>query len=187
MFDNRFGKIVLIQGPMFAGKTGRLIHYANEAFGRNLNPLFVSHTLNTRDFLSRDKTKTLHPMIKYIKTGSVEDIIKTSKGHKVILIDEAFFFDNIIKVNELANKGVTVILTSLVFSSEMRMFNEIRELYPWVDEFESLLAHCSDCKDKYGAFTVYVGSEYKEEILVGDSCYKTVCRKCLIENYNKEE
>jgi len=172
------GFIKLIHGPMFSGKSDRLVQYANSRVN-HCRCLFINNILNTRNFITRSGDK-LSREVDYIKVDLLPEVNKILE-YDVILIDEGFLYDNITITNEYANIGKEVIIASLQFTSDMEMFTNINKLLPYIDYFEQVLARCSieGCSNN-ASFSKYIGTEEKlNEVKIGDSEYIAVCRDHL--------
>ncbi len=108
------GWIEVITGSMFSGKTEELIRRMKRAkFAKQKVEIFkpkIDTRYDENDVVSHDKNQ-----IHSTAVASPEEILELSKDVDVVGIDEAQFFDmDIVDVcNELANKGVRVIVAGL--------------------------------------------------------------------------
>ncbi len=108
------GWIEVITGSMFSGKTEELIRRMKRAkFAKQKVEIFkpkIDTRYDENDVVSHDKNQ-----IHSTAVALPEEILELSKDVDVVGIDEAQFFDmDIVDVcNELANKGVRVIVAGL--------------------------------------------------------------------------
>ncbi len=108
------GWIEVISGSMFSGKTEELIRRLKRAkFAKQKVEIFkpkIDNRYHDTNIVSHDKNE-----IHSTAVNSPKDILELAKDVDVVGIDEAQFFDmDIVDVcNELANKGVRVIVAGL--------------------------------------------------------------------------
>jgi thymidine kinase len=185
---NTSGYLYLIMGPMFAGKSSKLIRLIRQFKSKNVPILVVKHSLDIRydgleTICSHDKItepcKSSDNLLKYIDT---EDY----KISQVIVIEEAQFFgqdliDFCTRAVDIDNKYL--IVTGLSGDYKRKPFGHILNLIPIANQVELLEAYCNLCDGCVPAqFTAKI-SGTNNTIEVGiDDIYKPVCRKHYIEN-----
>jgi thymidine kinase len=196
---NESGYLELIIGPMFSGKTSRLVEIYNQYKFCNIDVAVINHSIDNRydeELLStHDKIK-----IPCIKTENLFDIwcdnhnslekktiiyrkndkIKLASC-KVILINEGQFFPDLYDfVIKLLNHNKHIYICGLDGDFERKKFGQILDLIPLCDKVEKLISLCSLCKNgKKGIFSMRLTSE-KEQTVVGSENYIPVCRECYI-------
>ena len=112
--DTFKGKIEVICGSMFSGKTEELIKRLKKVELNGLKYIVFRPKLDSRNpenkIISHAKSEISASIV-----SSAEEILKLSKEYSVIGIDEAQFFDqSIVEVcNALANQGVRIIVAGL--------------------------------------------------------------------------
>ena len=190
----------LIIGPMYAGKTSKIIDIYKQCQFCNIPVVVINHSLDTR----YDNTMlSTHDKIKIpcIKTNSLKKIwnkiicdkkfvtyrvvdhLVILKYSKVILINEAQFFDDLFEVvNEMLALGKHVYVCGLDGDFERKKFGQILDLIPLCDKVTKLTSLCSKCKSGTpGIFSMRLTGE-KEQTVVGSSNYIPVCRGCYKTN-----
>jgi len=195
------GYLELIIGPMFSGKTSRLVEVYKQCKFCNISVAVINHSIDNRydDELLSTHDKVKIPCIKTEKLfdlwtnhipleESVDDIPRIKDKFKiatsqVILINEGQFFPDLLKfVNELLNRGKEIYVCGLDGDFERKKFGQILDLIPICDNVEKLTSLCSLCKNgKKGIFSMRLTNE-KEQTIVGSENYIPVCREC----YNKK-
>ena len=176
------GKVTLITGPMFSGKTTALMNYINKAQHAGLKCLIIRHIIDNRHPPSILQTHGGHKIKEdkhslFIITDSLFNISTISD---IICVEEGQFFDDIAEAcHNWAKSGKQVYVTALDGNSDQKMFEPIIKLIPYCDDIEKHHSVCMKCKRKSASFTVK-----KEEtgpgIVVGGACmYSSVCRTCL--------
>lgn len=178
--------IDIITGPMFSGKTSELMRRLSIFMEAGMSVLYVNSALDTREFLSHNKTITAGNMHRLV-THTLMEIMSFSKIFSVVGIDEAQFFDDLPQYCiELAEKhGIKVIVAGLNSDFRREKFGKICDLIPLCDNITKLYPFCALCaKEKILTPALFskrtIDSE--EKIVIGDShSYVPTCREC----YNK--
>ena len=174
----------LIIGPMFSGKTSKLIEIYKQCKFCNIPVLVLNHGLDKRyhDTLLSTHDKT---MIECVQVNMLSEIYEeeTTKNlyndSRVILINEGQFFsdlyDNVIKMLD-DNKKIYV--CGLDGDFERKKFGEILDLIPLSDKTTKITSLCNICKDgSPGIFSKRITLE-KQQTVIGSENYMPVCRKC---------
>jgi thymidine kinase len=185
---NKTGKINLIIGCMFSGKTSELIRECRRRLNIGQKVLGINYSDDKRytdeDYIvahNLEKIKCLRT--KYLKDIPQSEIDKVD----FIFIDEGQFFTDlkeyVIKWCEEYNKSITVI--SLDGDFQRNLFGSISELIPYCDTINKLTALCRLCSDGTEAlFTCRISNE-NEQVVIGVNNYIPLCRTHFLEN-NKE-
>ena len=179
----------LIIGPMFSGKTSRIVEIYKQCKFCNIPVSVINHSIDNRydeELLStHDKIK-----IPCIKTDKLMDLLLTecadlqkdiSKIFKsdVILINEGQFFTDLQEfVNKLLEKGKKIYICGLDGDFERKKFGQLLDLIPLCDKVTKLTSLCNLCKNgNAGIFSKRISGE-KEQTVVGADNYIPVCREC---------
>lgn len=183
---HRPGRIEVVCGSMFSGKTEELIRRMRRAkFARQKVEIFKP-AMDTRysedDVVSHDRHS-----IKSTPIESSAEILKLSSDIDVVGIDEAQFLDNgIVDVcNTLANRGVRVIVAGLDMDYQGVPFGPIPALCAIADEVSKVHAICVKC----GALA-YVSHRIVDNdrrVLLGETGeYEPLCRDCYQKAMKKD-
>ena len=175
---HRFGRIEVVCGSMFSGKTEELIRRMKRAkFARQRVEIFKP-SIDTRysevDVVSHDRN-----VIPSTPVDSSAAILLLASDIDVVGIDEAQFLDDgLVDVcNQLANRGVRVIVAGLDMDFRGRPFGPIPSLCAIADEVTKVHAICVKC----GALA-YVSHrlvENERRVLLGEQAeYEPLCRAC---------
>lgn len=185
---HRQGRIEVVCGSMFSGKTEELIRRMKRAtFARQRVVIFkpqIDKRYSEENVVSHDRNE-----IPSTPIAMASDIIASlerdgdgSFGIDVVGIDEAQFFDvTLVDVcNELANSGVRVIIAGLDMDYLGKPFGPIPALCAIADDVTKVHAICVKC----GALA-YVSHRLvhnDSQVLIGEQEeYEPLCREC----YNK--
>lgn len=184
------GYLGMVIGSMYAGKTTYLldeIENYKENNGNTNNILVIKHSFDTRydDNNTEEPSKShiiSHNDKKYpcLTFSCLKDILNLDylENKEIIIIDEAQFFtdiyDVVVILVEQLNKRVY--LAGLDGDFTRMPFNngDFLKLIPFADEVVKLNSKCAFC-DKRGVFSRRMVNN-QEQILIGSSCYKPVCR-----------
>jgi thymidine kinase len=197
------GYLELIIGPMFSGKTSKLVDIYKQCKFCNIPVAVINHCIDNRyddDLLStHDKIKI--PCIKTDKLmdlwiehidleESIDDIPRGKDKFKigmsnVILINEGQFFSDLQEfVKLLLNYNKKVYVCGLDGDFERKKFGQILDLIPLCDKVTKFTSLCSLCKNgTKGIFSMRLTNE-KEQTVVGSDNYIPVCRSCYEKNGN---
>lgn len=191
--DFRNGKLDLVLGTMFSGKTSYLLSKIAQYSNLNLKILYINIEFDNRSsdmfsthnpyLHSNDKKNNISQNVTMIKTKKLSNV--DYKPYDIIFIDESHFFEDLVKtVNELLQNKKYVIVASLVSDFTGKKFGEAIDLVPMCDEIHKLHAYCTMCINN----KTYRQSIYSKKItsntnivdIGGSDKYIPVCR----EHYN---
>lgn len=174
----RRGSIEVICGSMFSGKTEELIRRLKRAqFAKQKVEIFkpsIDVRYSDVDVVSHDKTA-----IPSTPVDSSGNILLLADDVEVVGIDEAQFFDDgLVDVcNELANRGIRVIVAGLDMDFQGKPFGPMPALMAVAEDVYKVHAICVRC----GALA-YVSHrlvESDKRVLLGETAeYEPICRNC---------
>ena len=174
----RRGRIEVICGSMFSGKTEELIRRMKRAKFAKQNVEIFKPSIDVRysdvDVVSHDSNTIASTPIE--SSGS---ILLLSSDKDVVGIDEAQFLDDgLVEVcNRLANQGVRVIIAGLDMDYKGVPFGPIPALCAIADEVTKVHAICVKCG--HLAYVSHRLSKSDKRVLLGEQDkYEPLCRKC---------
>jgi thymidine kinase len=165
--DNFKGKIEVICGSMFSGKTEELIKRLKKVELNGLKYIVFRPKLDSRNpenkIISHAKSEISASIV-----SSAEEILKLSKEYPVIGIDEAQFFDrSIVEVcNTLANQGVRIIVAGLDMDYEGNPFGPMPCLMACAEEVTKVHAICVETGNPAGYS--FRKNESNDLVLIGE-------------------
>ena len=139
----------MIIGPMFSGKTTRLIEIISEKKCRK--SLSINYIKNNRYGIKENITHTGIPIetTYKVRTEKLNDIILNEqflyyKNSELIIIDECQFYSDIYSfvLNAVENDNKHVVCAGLNGDSNRNLFGNLFKLIPHVDEIEFLKCKC---------------------------------------------
>ena len=175
----RRGWIEVICGSMFSGKTEELIRRLKRVKIANLKAEIFKPSIDKR----YDEIKIVSHDTNFIQSTPVEsakDILLLAQDADVVGIDEAQFFDEqIVTVCEqLASKGIRVIVAGLDMDYSGKPFAQIPNLLAIADYITKLHAICVVCGNI--ANISYRKNSEDGQILIGEKeVYEPRCRNCI--------
>ena len=179
------GRIELIVGPMFSGKSTRLIGVIRKFTYKAKKTIMVKFFADKR-FTEKSEVVT-HDLLKYdsIECKNLREHFDKLKNYDIIGIDEGQFFPDLVEVcEELALMKKTVIIAALNGDFRMEPFPVIAKIIPKADKIKLLKAYCFNCH-KDARFTLRI-VQSNETVLIGaGEAYKPACRECHI-HFSKE-
>ncbi len=186
------GYLEIIAGPMFSGKTSKLIEIYKQCSFCDIPVAVINYIGDVRYhetmLSSHDKN-----MIPCIQSQTLSDIwcLDKTQGYnknqiecfnaKVILINEGQFFPDLYKVvNSMINEKKHVYIAGLDGDFQRQKFGQILDLIPLCDSFVKLHSLCNLCKNGSKAiFSLRLTSELSQTVIGSDN-YIPVCRKCYV-------
>jgi len=174
------GKIELILGPMFSGKSTRLIGLIRKYTYKAKKTIMIKFFADKR--YSEKSEVVTHDLLTYdsIDCQNLRDNMEKIKNYDVIGIDEGQFFPDLVEVcEELALMKKIVIVAALNGDFRMEPFPVIAKLISKADKIKLLKAYCFHCH-KDAKFTLRT-VQCNETVLIGaGEAYKAACRECHI-------
>lgn len=179
------GRIEVICGSMFSGKTEELIRRMRRAVFANLKTAIFKPAIDVRysdcDVVSHDAKALRSTPVK-----SASEILDKAGDAKVIGIDEAQFFDGGIVdvVQALADRGVRVIIAGLDMDYLGKPFGPMPALMAVAEDVLKVHAICVRCGD-LAQYSHRLSKSDKLVELGEKDIYEPICRACY--NRLKEE
>lgn len=182
----RAGRIEVICGSMFSGKTEELLRRLRRAkFARQTTEIFKP-ALDTRysdeEVVSHDKNTILSTPVEHSS-----NILLLSSGAEIIGIDEAQFFDmGLVDVcRELADQGIRVIVAGLDMDFKRVPFGPMPALCAIADDVVKVHAICVQCGDLANYSHRLVKND--KQVMLGETEeYRPLCRKCYLKATREE-
>ena len=175
---HRPGRIEVVCGSMFSGKTEELIRRLRRAqFAKQKVEIFkpaIDVRYSEEEVVSHDKSHILSTPI-----DSSASILLLSSDCDVVGIDEAQFFDMGLPdvCNELANRGVRVIVAGLDMDYKGVPFGPMPALCAIADDVTKVHAICVRCGSL--AYVSHRTVEGSQRVLLGETQeYEPLCREC---------
>lgn len=179
------GFVEVISGCMFAGKTEELLRRLRVlSFGKQRIQLFkplIDDRFDAKMVVSHAGSKQESIQIKDAK-----DILSyIDETSEIVAIDEVQFFDKdiVMIVDELANKGIRVMVAGLDLDFRGEPFGVMPQLITQAEFVVKLTAICTKCGAPGTRSQRIINGEpadyYDPIIMVGASeSYEAVCRHC---------
>ena len=183
---HRPGRIEVICGSMFSGKTEELIRRLRRAQLARQRVEIFKPAIDTRysedEVVSHDQNSIMSSPVE-----NSSSILLLSSNIDVVGIDEAQFFDEgLIDVcNELAYRGIRVIVAGLDMDYKGVPFGPIPNLCAVADEVTKVHAICVKCGAL--AYASHRTVDNNKRVLLGEQTeYEPLCRDCYRRELEKE-
>jgi thymidine kinase len=172
------GKLELIIGNMFSGKTSELIRRINREKSINKKILVVNYIADNRyssnSIASHDNLK-----VSCLKLEKLNDVLIFQSKYDSFFIDEGQFFidlyDTIKTLVDVHKKHV--IISGLDGDSNRNVFGDIIKLIPICDTVDKLTAYCVKCNNgKTAPFTKKISGNSNIVDIGSADKYIPVCR-----------
>lgn len=185
--DNN-GYLELIYGPMFSGKTTKLLKLYNEKiqeYGCE-KCLLINYEFDKR-YSSENKVITHNgESAECICVINLNDFIDNPNTQKLIVkskyifINEAQFFDNLLYLI-LFFKNVLkkhIVLCGLDLDYKKEKFGELMDLIPYANKINKLTGKCNTDECCFPSEFTHRIIEFDNQILIGTNSYVSLCDKC---------
>ena len=180
------GYLALYCGPMFSGKTSKLLTLSMQFDKASIKNVIINHASDTRysdksELVSHDGRRK-----DCVLCSSLYDYQDPTKSTPVeaFFINEAQFFNDVVSwthamVNQPNCKRVYV--SGLDADYKRSQFGNWLELLPFADTIEKLASICSLCKVNSSVFSLRLEGGH-EQVQIGSFEYAPVCRACYENN-----
>lgn len=176
--DRAAGSIEVICGSMFSGKTEELIRRMKRAQLARLNVQIFKPAFDKRyheaHVVSHDSNS-----IPSMPVDHSSAILLLGQQSRVVGIDEAQFFDDgLVDVcNDLANRGIRVIVAGLDMDFQGRPFGPIPALMAIAEHVSKVHAVCMQCGSPAN-YSYRIGTQTETLLLGEKEHYEPRCRTC---------
>ena len=184
-FPNGAGYLELIMGPMYAGKTSRLMNIKKQLSLCGFSCIVINHAHDTRYETKATELQNHDQVtINCVAAGSLYEQFPLSKdGFKfeAVLINEAQFFPDIVEWTKEAVSAPNnkyVVLSGLDGDFNRKPFGRWLDLVPYADKIEKLTSICAACRAARAMFTKRKEGFGKDLVVIDDHAYEPVCRLC---------
>lgn len=178
------GRLEVVCGPMFAGKTEELLRRVRRAVIAGRQVVVIGHALDTRSGTAQlaSHAGLGHPSRAVAAAGDIEAAVPD--GTDIVAIDEAQFFgpDLVPVAGRLADRGLVVIVAGLDVTFDGAPFEPLPSLMALAERVDKLTAICSVCGEE-AVFHVRVAASggQAEELVAahvgGTESYQARCRR----------
>lgn len=174
--------LTILMGPMFAGKSSRILSLISRYAALDTPVLVVKHADDTR--YSRNEIATHDGQrAPCISVRDLDDLrLEDWSRFPVLILDEAQFFKRLVPFVEwvVDTHGKHLYLVGLDGDSNRRPFGELLDCIPLADHVERLTAFCRRCANGTPApFTHRRNGPHDQQVIVGgQDRYVALCREC---------
>jgi thymidine kinase len=178
------GRLEVICGPMFAGKTEELLRRVRRALIAGRRVVVIGHALDDRRGADRltSHAGLDHPSVTVSSASQVERAVGVDS--EIVAIDEAQFFgmELVPVVGRLAGRGLVVIVAGLDVTFDAEPFEPLPSLMALAERVDKLTAICAICGED-AVFHVRVGvpaarpSDLVADHIGGVDKYQARCRR----------
>jgi thymidine kinase len=184
------GYLELILGPMFSGKTTRILEIYNHYSFINKRVMVINYAEDKRyheTMLSTHDHKMIPCTLAMELNGMWRD--RTHKNYSeihradVILINEGQFFADLkrIVLEMVEQENKTVYICGLDGDFQRGKFGELMDLVPYCDNIIKLKSLCSICKNGKRAIFSHRVTEETGQVIIGSHNYVPLCRSCYLD------
>lgn len=192
----RYGKLTLYVGPMFAGKSSRLLldYKASsdvEPFGKLLVKPEIDNRYADDKVVTHDKVSepcfTIKKLNELPLKGYFRKLYKAFEQYKErdsdsyfrLYIDECHFFEDLVpSIKHFLSLGIDVICAGLDVTSTGDVFKNMEGAFGLADKIVKLRGRCQFCMG-HSKYTLRKFSDDREVLVGGEESYIPVCGSCF--------
>jgi thymidine kinase len=190
------GYLELIVGPMYSGKTSKLLELYKQFNFCGIKTLVINYCEDKRysetELSTHDRNmipcKQAYDLFNDICSfeSDTENKYKDFYESQVILINEGQFFNNIEAWVKIAVEtfGKAVYICGLDSDFQRQPFGNWLNLIQLCDKITKLHSYCSLCKKNPAIFSHRLSNEKTQKIIGSDS-YIPLCRSCYLQSNTK--
>ncbi|RHZ37464.1 thymidine kinase [endosymbiont GvMRE of Glomus versiforme] len=187
------GKLTIITGPMFAGKTEELLRQIRRAQYAQKKIVIFKPSLDNRysetEITSHINNKITAIVINKGEETEIRTYLKKKPETEIIFLDELHFFDQeIVKIlNKLVKQGHQVIAAGLDQDFRGRPFKSTAFLLALAEKIVKLTAICRVCNEEATMSQRLISSRpalATDPVILpgGEKIYEARCRSCHVVN-----
>jgi thymidine kinase len=182
MFQPDVGRIELIIGCMYSGKTTEMMRRIQMYKTLNIPVAIYTHSSDTRyaesgNICTHNRAYiSAHPVTNLTNIQNLEDY----RNARVVFIEEAQFFADLFHsvIHFVGKDNKIVIISGLDGDYQMNPFEQIVRLIPYSETVIKLNALCKKCGDgTLASFSKRIVNCQERELVGSDGVYEAVCRK----------
>lgn len=168
-------------GPMFSGKTSKLIEIYKKYAYIGKKTLVINYAEDTRyhETMLSTHDNTMVPCLQTLQLSSIHDELLDAD---VIFINEGQFFQDLFSiVVELVDLHRKHVYISALDGDFLRQrFGQVLDLIPHCNVVTKMSALCAECKNgKAACFSHRLTSEIGQ-VVIGSDNYVPLCRSCYL-------
>src|SRR5215218_9231383 len=180
----RVGRVEIVCGPMFAGKTEELLRRVRRAVIAGRRVVVIGHALDTRHGADRlaSHVGLDFPALAAAVPMEIEPLVPAAA--EVVAIDEAQFFGPALVdvVARLADRGLVVIVAGLDVTFDGEPFEPLPSLMALAEQVDKLTAICLVCGEEAVFHVKVAGTAATADALTeanvgGTEAYQARCRR----------
>ena len=174
------GRIELITGPMFSGKSTELLRRLSRFQAAKVPLVLLKFSGDDRYSTTEVQTHDRNAM-SALAVSQLSEALHATTDVRVVGIDEGQFFEDLLPFAErLANEGKVVLIAALDGTFQRQPFGQIAEMFPLCERVDKLSAICAVCS-RPASFTKRLSAEKELVSIGGADKYVAVCRRCFFD------
>jgi len=180
MNSNNSGYLEIFIGPMYSGKTSKLLEIYKQYKFCNVPIEVINYSEDTRyhETMLSSHDKIMIPCIQTLEINSILGEKRIQEADVILINEGQFFADLVPDVLELLRLKKKVYVSGLDSDFERKKFGSLLDLIPMCDRVTKIHSLCSLCKDgTAGIFSLRLTQE-REQKVIGSDNYIPVCRYC---------
>ena len=179
------GYLELILGPMWSGKTSRLLDLQKQYEVCGVRSLLINYSGDAERGVAAGSVRAHDGRAARCRTvASLADVpAEEIKGAKVLLVNEAQFFPDAAAWigRAVDEEGKRVHAAGLDGDFLRRPFGSWLELIPLADTISKLRAFCGGCRVREALFSHRTCGSTEVRLIGAGTLYRPLCRQCYLD------
>ena len=181
------GKLTIITGPMFSGKTTELLRLYDRKMISEVPCLLVKYRDDNRysetNIKSHKSSQEQGLSMVAVSIGIIAELFAEEYDiamYDTIFIDEIQFFQDKDQIHHLLTLGIDVIVSGLNGDWQRKMFPGMSDLFSMAYDIKMLRSVCGFCKSEAACYTSRISTSTEAIQIGGHEMYKASCLGCYL-------
>ncbi len=183
------GKLTIITGPMFSGKTTELLRLYDRKNIAEVPCLLVKYRGDNRysennvsSHVSMHECGLSAPAV---SAGTIAELFSGTYdivNYDTIFIDEIQFFPDKDQIHHLLTLGIDVVVSGLNGDWQRKMFPGMSDLFSTAYDIRMLQSICGFCKSEDACYTCRISASTDTIQIGGHDMYRASCLSCYLKH-----
>jgi len=182
-----YGYLEIICGPMFSGKTSKLLEIFNQYAYCEVPVLVINYKGDTRysstHLTTHDRREIPCVFTEHLHNLDADELTRCLvENSAVILVNEGQFFEDLFvwTKTQVEKHAKSVYIAGLDGDFRRETFGDLLKLIPLADKVTKLQSICSQCRNGTPALFSHRKTSEQTQKIIGTDEYIPVCRYCYL-------
>jgi thymidine kinase len=173
------GKLTIITGPMFSGKTTELLRLYERKVIAEVPCLLIKYKGDNRYSESEVTSHQLTMSSPAINASTIAELFNDDiVNYDTVFIDEIQFFPDKEQIYHLLTLDIDVVVSGLNGDWQRKMFPGMSDLFAMAYDIKMLQSICGFCKSENACYTGRISGSTDIIQIGGHEIYRACCLYC---------